>query len=437
MKIALFPAVPLTEEYLSGTLHPLGLLYLASYLRLYGKDEYHFWFFRQKIKSHWIPDYVFISSVTSYWHYAEMLAKVYHSSATKVIVGGPHITALPHSLTTDMDVAVLREAEGTIVDLLKEDCFNERIKGIAFRKNEKLIVTEPRPFIQDLDKIPFPARDLIPIRKNYWTGMVTSRGCPYNCIFCSSTRFWGKVRWHSAQYVVEEIREIVEVYGGNRIVIVDDLFTINKKRLKKVVSLLLKEQLDVEFQVNGRVNLISDEICKLLKLMGVTGIDFGFESNSAKTLRFLKGEGIIPQDNERSVRLCRKYNFKILANVVIGSPQETKEEILETLKFVKKSNLETLWVYPLTPLPATPLWEYAKSKGLVSDDMDFSKLDLAHFDKQNGVILSETLSRKEFIELYEMFVKESNKLKLKYLVKEGSAHPLKIPRYVWGKIKWM
>lgn len=437
MKIGLFLAVPQSREYVEGTLHPLGLLYLVSYLQKNSTINLDFKYTvcdYEKALEEFKPDIVFISSVTPYWNIAVQLAKMSKGYGCDVIVGGPHITALPTCLTKHMDVAVLGEGEETILDLLNNR-ISQKVKGIEYRKNNELVITERRQFIKPLDNIPFPNRTLITVKKNYWTGMITSRGCPFNCIFCSPTRFWGKVRFHSAKYVVDEITEIAEVYDGNRIVVVDDLFTLNKKRLTEIVNLLKKENLDVEFQVNGRANLITDNICKLLKDMNVIGVDFGFESNTREILKYLKGEGITPEDNERAVKLCKKYKLDIYANIVIGSPQETKKEILKTLKFVKGSLFETLWVYPLTPLPATPLWEYAKSRGLVSDDMDFNKLDLAHFDKENGIILSEVLGREEFVELYEIFIKEANKIKRKHLLKEGLKHPSKIPRFIGGKIR--
>lgn len=165
---------------------------------------------------------------------------------------------------------------------------------------------------------------------------------------------------------------------------------------------------------------------KLLKELGVKGIGMGLESGCEKTLKFLKGD-ITVKHNSDSVNILKKYIRSVHGAFIIGAPKETREQILETLEFIKKSKLDSIRTNILTPLPDTPLWEYAKLRNLVSDDMDWSKLD---FDFNDAIILSESLSKEELKELFEKFEKQGRKMRIMYLMKNGLKHPSEILNYL-------
>ena len=200
--------------------HP-GLLYLSSYLRQeFGPNYFDIKIIYRDVEQSlatFKPDVVGISSVTQNFNIAKRYVKLTKSAGCSVIVGGAHISAMPGALSDGMDVGVVGEGEDTIVELMKlyerEKTFANKellnhVQGIVYNYNGKYIQTEPRPLITPVDTIPFPARDLSYI--NIMAGIFTSRGCPYKCRFCFTSHHWKKVRFFSPDYVVKEIKELIE-----------------------------------------------------------------------------------------------------------------------------------------------------------------------------------------------------------------------------------
>jgi radical SAM superfamily enzyme YgiQ (UPF0313 family) len=248
-----------------------------------------------------------------------------------------------------------------------------------------------------------PARELLKIDKH--TYMFTSRGCPYKCVFCASTRFWPNVRFFSAEYVMNEIRELVNKYNVKLISFYDDLFIADRKRLNEISSLIQKDKKlqKIHFTCNARANLVNDEVVQLLKQMNVLSINLGLESGCKRTLEYLK-PAVTLEQNINAVKTIKRHGLACNGSFIIGCPQETRDDILETYKFIKKIPINLTDIYTLTPYPGTPIWEYAKSKGLVSDDMQWSKLDVNFQNNyQQAIIVSETLSRQEIIKLFKKF----------------------------------
>ncbi|OGC08481.1 hypothetical protein A2230_08165 [candidate division WOR-1 bacterium RIFOXYA2_FULL_36_21] len=415
MKILLINAIN-PYSGIEGRYPPLGLGYLVSYLRkCFGSDFLKFKVIEKDVETEineFQPDIVGITSVTQNFNLAKRYSKVAKLKNIPVIVGGIHISMLPTSLSEDMDIGVIGEAEDTIVDLIKaflnRNSFVadelKKIHGIVFWENGKLNFTEKRKLIEPLDKIPFPSRDLFNIEKN--TYVFSSRGCPYRCIFCASSRYWDKVRYFSAEYVVEEIDELVNLYKVEIVNFYDDLMMANKKRLINIVELLKKKPYyrKVKFTANARANILTDDIVHLLKEMNVFSVGMGLESGSKRVLNYLKGNSVTLEDNIRAIKLLKKYKISPNASFVIGSPDETETEILETLNFIKKSGLDIADAYVLTPFPGTPIWEIAKERGLVSDDMDWSRLSVSYYENhKKAIILSKTLSNDRLFKLFLKF----------------------------------
>ena len=426
MKVLFINAINL-EKFLEIRYPPLNLAYLAAVLRKNFNDIQIKIVDRNVEKELEIfkPDVVCISSVSQNYNLTMEYAKLAKQRDIKVLIGGVHISILPQSLSKDMDIGVLGEGEITIVDLFKNNFENlDKINGIAYWKDDKINITKLRELIENLDTIPYPARDLLKIEDH--TFMFTSRGCPYKCVFCSSTRFWKAVRFHSAEYVVNEIKLLIDKYKVKYIDFFDDLFIANKKRLEQIANLIKQEKIDIAFGCDARANMIDDEIMKLLKSMNVQKIVLGLESGNDRILTYLKGiDGrptVTVKQNYDAVRIANKYGILVNAGFVIGSPDETEEEILDTLKLAKTSGLNHFEPYIITPLPGTPLWELAKKKGLVSDQMDWSKLNMLFGENyKDAIILSETLSREKLYELYRKFKRVQFYLR----VKNSIIHPIK------------
>ena len=364
------------------------------------------------------PNVVAISSMTYFYNSAIILAKKIKEELPrcKVIIGGSHISTLPVSLDPIFDFGVIGEGEITIIEFLRNGLKNnfnknklKEVDGLAFYENNQLIVTNPRKFIEDLDTIPYLDKSLIPkeyLKKHVLQDgtygrklpLITSRGCPYCCAFCSSSVFWGqKVRYHSAEYVVKEIKDYVQNYDVSYIHFWDDLFTINRPRLKKIAELLKKENIKITASAEIRANLVDDELCGILKDIGVVSIGFGFESGNDRILKFLK-KNVTVEDNKRAIDICKKHGFLVQGSVIFASPTETLKEMEETEEFLEyciEKDCENLWTYVLTPLPGTEVWEIAKQRGKVFDvGMDWNKLSLHRVD--DPLLLDSEINIEDF-----------------------------------------
>ena len=429
-KIMFINAIDTTKE-VETAVPPLGLGYLVSSLRKeFGPDRIEFKIvdrdIEQQIKK-FKPHIIGITSVSQNYNKAIKYARIAKEYSLAVIMGGVHISALPSTLSSDMDVGVIGEGEHTIIDIFNlftnEGHFDKKrlvqVEGVVFRDDEnRIVLTEPRKAIQPLDTVGFPARDMFRIKES--AHMLSSRGCPYRCNFCASCRFWGNVRFFSAEYVVDEIKYLINKYRIKKISFWDDLFVANRTRLKRIIELLKREGIlgKVKFGCNVRSNLVTGELAHLLKQMNVKSVGMGLESASPNILKYLKGQNILIQDHINAIRVLRRHHIKLHTSFVIGSPQESRKDILQTLYFIKENLLKSFDIYVLTPFPGTPVWDYAKARNLVSQDMDWDVLNQnfgVNHDK--AIVLSETLTREELYELFLLFAKIKRKIKIKRALK--------------------
>ena len=415
---------------------PLGIAYIASYLRKYGNfDDIVIIDKEDPIKAvrKEKPDVVGISATTSDFPEANRIAKeIKESFEVPLIIGGHHISLMSQHLPlSNFDMAVLGEGEQTMLELMQSYEKNrgfqpeklKEINGLAFLDNDNLKMTQSRKPIEPLDLIPYPARDLLKMEKYYLlprksffpgklvvtTGIITSRGCPYKCVFCSSSAFWPiRVRFHSPEYVVGEVKMIVEKYKVDHMEIWDDLFNVNKKRIERIGQLMKEEGLKdkVNFVVNGRANLIDREMCKLLKDMNVVRISLGLESGSERILKYLKKGMVSVKDNRRAIRLCKQFGIETNGFFIIGSPPETEEDLKDTLSLVRDENLDTFSIFQLAPFPGTEIWKYALEKDIVSENINFNYKQLAIPTFKPDLIMTENISEEKFKEWYNLFQEE-------------------------------
>jgi len=443
IKFLLINAIDISKN-IQTILPPLGLGYLVSSLRdEFGSNAIDFKIIDRDVEEtikDYKPNIVGITSVSQNYNYAIEYAGTAKRYKLPVIVGGTHITVLPTTLTRDMDVAVIGEGEATIREIFaifmkkkkldKKDL--NKIKGLAFWSGNKIIQTDRRKPIEPMDSIAMPARDLMRIEK--CAHVFSSRGCPYRCTFCASSRFWNSTRFFSAKYVVNEIKYLYENYGVKEIDFWDDLFIVSKDRVKEIVTLLRREKLlgKISFGCSVRSNLIDDSMARLLSRMNVKRVSMGLESGNQRVLNFLKGNNINIKNHKRAVRIFKKYGIEPSASFIIGSPDETREEVLETFKFIRDSKLRGFSIYVLTPFPGTPMWDYAKGKGLVSEKIDWSTLNVEFLkNHEEAIVLSETMTKNEIYKLLMMFISEQQKRHIIDLLK----HPIKIPRLLLHSIK--
>ncbi|KAA8921928.1 B12-binding domain-containing radical SAM protein [Thermoplasma sp.] len=395
MKILLLspPTDSVIKSVIGTTGPPLGLAYLASVAREQGDDvriidsiamDYTKGQVKGLIKAY-DPDLIGITSTTSMIPDAYNIArfaKTYNSDI-KIAIGGPHVTFTPDTTlneSPDIDYVIIGEGETVFSNLLqylkgKKDL--REVRGISYRNSGGIVISPPEELIKDIDSIPMPALDLLPMdryvadRKRFGT-IMTSRGCPYNCIFCSSSLQFGK-RWrgHSTERVMAELRRLVYDYGLHEIEFLDDTFTLNMKRAMEIAHKIKEEKLDIRWSASARVNLFSAEIAKAMKDSGAHTVYFGIESGNQKTLDFI-GKGITLQQAMDSVRKGNEAGLNTLGSFIIGFPDDTKEDVRNTIRFAKKVKVMLAQFTIATPYPGTRLWHLAKSRGLIKT-MDWRK----------------------------------------------------------------
>lgn len=421
----------LVDAYV-GNIPSLGLAYLAGYLKE-KRDIKNVKILQKKFCNNLTkaiveenPDVVGYFSISpGFEKLLEIIKNVREQKPNLVqIIGGPHITALPESLPKEIDVAVVGEGELVLVELM--DLYKKynflpldklhKIQNLVFRDNGEIIKTLRHDGIKNLDDLPKPARDLLDIQDYYpslvrqfptkifqSSGVMTSRGCPFKCIFCQDGAL-SKFRAHSAERTVKEIEELVDKYKVNFLQIVDDQFLVNINRLKEIVKLICEKKIHKKtaFYCYLRANQITEETAKLLKQMNVKLVFIGFESGSDRILKYLKDATCSVEKNQKAYDLCRKNKIDVYGAFIVGSPDETMDDIKKTYEFIRKNRMATAEVFMLTPLPGTKIWDYALEEGLVNINMDWNKLLIKMSNNRDEKEwLCKNVSKQEYLKFYK------------------------------------
>lgn len=391
-------------------MRPLWPAYLAAYAEKHlGAGHLEFRFMTGRIENEletFKPRIVAISSITPYFKYAGEYARIAKKHNLPVIIGGMHISALPKCLTKEMDVGCIGEGEETFLELMrlyrekgsfrKEDLI--KINGIVFHDTDgRLLQTPKRHVIKSLDDIPHPKRSLIGYRNREY--LYTARGCQYKCIFCACTRHWGKVRYSSPGYVIEEMRELIN-NGVKVIRFNEDNFISDKNRMKRISQMIVDNGFhrQVKFSCWCRANDVTPDVVAALTAMNVVSVKMGLESGSDRTLGYLKG-GVSVTNNSNAINLLKDAGIQVNADFIIGAPQETEEEIMQTYRFIKNSRVDMVDINVLSPMPGTAIWEYSLKRNLVSADMDWSALKF----QSSSLILSETVTYDQLNRILKKF----------------------------------
>ncbi|HDQ06982.1 MAG TPA: radical SAM protein [Candidatus Bathyarchaeota archaeon] len=408
----------------------------------------------------WSPDIVEINIPFSGWSKAAFEVASVAKGVDRDIVtvlDGLHPSARPEDCLSnpDIDFVVRGEPEYTMLELVGalekgvtvEDL--KKIEGIGFTKNGKTVITPPRPEIRDLDSLPFPARHLLPmdiyfeaikenpirgkISKRY-TIIITSRGCPHRCIFCSNHIVMGKTwRGRSPENVVDELEQIVSTYSIKQIDFFDENMTLVKKRVEDICALIMERGLDIDWYVpNGvRADTLDEELLKKMSAAGCKEIRVAAESGVQRVVNEIIKKNLDLRDVEKAVVLAKKVGMKIGVFLMLGLIGETKEDIKETIKFaykLKKLGADSFQFSIATPLYGTELYEQAKRGGYLREN--FSDDALAALEP---FIETEEFTADDLLELCaeaNLINQSSTRGKLVKAIR----HPKKALRTLLGKM---
>ncbi len=433
---------PSSKNYykkLGMNLMPLGLAYLTSVLRLNGHmvsvvDLLPEFNSEQQIRSE-NYDIVGISSDTPRLKMAIQLGQQIRKSGKPVIFGGPHTTFMDREPIEEeaADFVVRGEGETVLCELLhhmEHGIGLEKVRGITYRLNGKILRNENSPLIDDLDSLPFPARDIFDPR-NYlhrfdrksMATMLTSRGCPYDCFFCAASRLAGKKwRTRSLDSIFTEMEQLItEKYGA--FIFVDDNFTLDYKRVMDFCEEIIYRRWDISWWCFSRTDIIvkHPDMVKKMALAGNRSMFLGLESGNQNTLDYYNKKTSLQQQIS-AIHILKENGIRVFGSFILGEIHETEEMVNETIHFARKLNPDRCQFSLLTPYPGSELFEQLdRDQKIISRNWDT-------YDGAHMVFESDHLSalklEKLFRKAYFRFYIRMNKFPA--IIKEIFKNPLKI-----------
>jgi len=301
-----------------------------------------------------------------------------------LVVGGPLPSWAPESFLCVFDVVAVGEGEETMVELVDcvaRDAEFSGVRGIVFRDGKRILSTGERGFVEDLDNLAFPARELFDNQayKRYYqrsfgyttTSMMTSRGCPFSCDFCSRPIFGTKMRNRSPNKIADEV-EHIKALGYERVWFADDCFTVNRSHLLDVCREIYQRHLDVEWECLSRVDTMDEEVARKMMRAGCIRVFFGIESGNDSVLSVMNKKITVSQAT-RGVLAAKAAGLQAGAFFIVGYPGETDKTVLDTVRFASSLPLDYLSFTLPYPIPGTPLYERVKNKGVAIDDWEEPK----------------------------------------------------------------
>ncbi|MEK6916164.1 MAG: radical SAM protein [Nanoarchaeota archaeon] len=380
-KILLVIESPKDKKKYINCMPPLGILYLTSYLESKNIPIEICDCNVSKLDIDKFKDYEYIgfsincSNITKTLETAEKFKNL--NKNIKIIVGGPQATGEPEFFIGKefIDAVVLSEGEEVLYEILTKG-INKEIKGIYFKTDNKVIFTGERDYIHDLDKLPFPALDRIDLKKynipikkkKIVSTIITSRGCPYTCIFCFHPH-GHKWRARSAENIMEEIEWQIKKFGVQEICFLDDNVTLDPVRLEKLFDMLIEKKLGIIFQLYGgmRADKINKELLVKMKKAGGWLANISPETGDPETLIKIK-KGFKLEDSKKVIKWSKELGLFTYSNFMVGFPWETKESIEKTINFAKELNTDMVQFSRVLPFPNTELYAMIGKKHSLNED---------------------------------------------------------------------
>ena len=302
-----------------------------------------------------------------------------------VIIGGPHATFMDAQILNDepsVDVVVRGEGEETLLELAQAKMKNENFKdvlGITFRNGSDTVQTSSRPAIKNLDDLPYPAYNRFALENYLLYGklflpVITSRGCPFQCAFCTTSRILGKeYRARSPKNIVDELEHIERVYHADSFTFYDDTLTLDKGRIFKICDEIRARHIKIPWDCQTRVDQVSKEILTKMKDSNCQQVFFGVESGCQTILDAVKKRTTVKQ-NENAIRMAKEAGLFVSISIILGYPGETSEMLKETLDFIRGAEPDDVYLCIATPYPGTELRQIVEEKGWKMSP-DWSKYD--------------------------------------------------------------
>lgn len=416
---------------------PLGICYLASALiekghqvklidmRLKGYDYSYLKNLLKKIK----PPLVGISATSFDYPGAKEVLRLIKEISPKIItiVGGTHISLAGEDVIKSSKVDIVLKGEGEkvlpkIVNCLEKNKSLSTCEGIMYKtKNGRIIdKRDKKKFIFDLDSLSFPRLDLLPLDKYRVAGkllipIMTSRGCPYNCIFCTNWQTHGKAfRKRSPTNVVDEIEYAIKKYETKNFNVMDDNFAFEKKRAIDICQEIIKRKLNITWQCDQgiRADMADEELFFIMKESGCKLVAIGIESADPKVLKAIrKGETITTM--KKAIRLAKKVGLVVKGFFIVGAPGDSEESVKKSVHFFKTSGIDIPRFSNMTAFPSTDLWKWVEKNGRFID----SPLDYIakHADSSTGAQFeTEKFPRDKRIKMFNWVNAEAEKWTIKY-----------------------
>ncbi|MFC1787155.1 B12-binding domain-containing radical SAM protein [Halobacteriota archaeon] len=370
-------------------------------------------------------------------------------ASIKTVMGGPHASLLAEDVLKEnpnLDAVVCGEGDITFPELVNAWASGDltKVKGIVFRENGRILRNPPRPLIDDLDGLPYPARHLLPMDKYRlfetfrMATMVSSRGCPYGCHYCSVSAIYGrKWRARSAKNVVDEMEHLCENYDIDMIMFFDDSFDLDKKRTEDICDEIMKRGLDIPWGYESSIVSTDRNHLKKLREAGCRILAYEIETTSQKSIDTMKKD-ISTREMKEVMGALKDFGILRIANVILGLPGETREDVIESIDLMKELNPEYPLFFLPTPYPGTKFHDTAEKMGMIKE-LDWSKYTTA-----NPIIETQELSLKEVRELntkaYKDFYLRSSAIKnnlriLSRFIKEGIIKPRHMPGLAYHQMK--
>lgn len=374
------PYLPLGLGFLAGVLKDIGfdIDVVDCYLDEFSPDQ------AADIVCGSDPIFAGISVNIANTGKASILSRELVRRGVTVVLGGPQVTVFPEKTmrASNADIGVVGEGELTIAEIAtfllngKKDLSG--VKGIIYPDKGSFTMTAPREPMQDLDSLPFVPVELFPhkrysqecseLERSPLGWMSTSRGCPWDCSFCSNIYVWGRhYRSMSAGRIFREMKHLKDRFGIRALDFREDNFTVDRNRILELCEIIVKEGLDIEWKCESRVDIVDPELLRKMKEAGCGAIYFGVESGSQRVLDFLN-KGFKLEQAVKALADCRKSGIKTIASVMLGVPTQTLRENQETIDLVRKLSPDIVYFNPFIGIPGSRTYDHIKERGLTYKD---------------------------------------------------------------------